>query len=161
MPGAEAAWFGLWGEVVRARQSGAIVRRGVFYPERLPAGDVEAICVAAASLGIPEPDVVPWASFLKLLYKRTYKHRVPLVAAGLAEQLGLLAADWEPGPDDGTELIVWTQPPAQRKRAEKRRRSRLRNGQIENPNRPRTCSKTWVMGSSGNPLHRPLARRCP
>jgi hypothetical protein len=139
VPGTDSSWFGVWGFMGDVLGSRELTFQGIFYPGRLPARDVEQIRSAAAALGIPSRYVEPWKAFLKRLFRWSYRpgHRVPLVAWGLPGHLGLLAADWVAAPDGGIDLIVWTQPDRRKKVKEKRRRKRLRNGEIENPRRPR------------------------
>lgn len=138
VPRTDSPWFGAWAFLHDVRGSGPVMFRGVFYPDRLPARDIHQICAAAAGV-IPPRYLEPWGAFLKRLFRWTYRpgHRVPLVAWRLPEHLGLLAADWLAAPDGGTDLIVWTQPDRRRKARERRRRKRQRNGEIENPRRPR------------------------
>jgi hypothetical protein len=105
----------------------------LFCPDDCPPADLARLARLAARHGLPAP--LRRAELVRLLYRRCYRQRLPLVGYGLPAQLGRLAVGWRAGRAGGFSLIMAGRPiPAGRRRpaAERRRRPLLPNGQIEN-----------------------------
>jgi hypothetical protein len=108
----------------------------LFYPDDASTEDRETLARVARRHRLPAP--LSRREFLKLLFKRCYKQRAALVGFGLPAQLARLAVGWGVTGDGGFRLISWTKPcPAGRRpKQERRRRPKLRNGEIEDGDRP-------------------------
>jgi hypothetical protein len=109
----------------------------LFLSEDCPAGERRLITQAAAARGLPPP--LTLRELVRLLFKRCYKQRLPLVGFGLPGQLGRLAAGWQRSRDGGFSLILASRPcpPGRRAPGERRRRPLLANGEIEDGDWPR------------------------
>jgi hypothetical protein len=108
----------------------------LFCPDDCPPYDLARLGRVAARHGLPPP--LRRAELVRLLYRRCYKQRLPLVGYGLPARLGQLAAGWRPGDSGGWSLILASRPcPGQRSASERRRRPLLQNGGIENGDFPR------------------------
>jgi hypothetical protein len=108
----------------------------LFCPDDCPPAEQARLARLAARHGLPAP--LRRAELVRLLYRRCYKQRLPLVGYGLPARLGQLAAGWRPGDSGGWSLILASRPcPGQRSASERRRRPLLPNGQIEDGDFPR------------------------
>jgi len=133
----EALWFGFSALLPSTDPGTRPVSWVIFYREGLPASDVEALGAFAAAHGMRKP--VPLREFLYRFYALAYVKHVPFVGWELAADLSRMAADWSPVTrgfyEGGFRLILWTHPP-QRGRRWPGKRPILRNGEVENGDRP-------------------------
>jgi hypothetical protein len=108
----------------------------LFYEDEAASAEIETLRQVAGRRRLGEP--VSRKRFLGTLYLRCYKQGAVLAGFGLPAQLGRLAADWRETDDGGFGLILWTKPcpTGRRSREERRRRPKLRNGEIEDGDRP-------------------------
>jgi hypothetical protein len=106
-------------------------------PDDCPPDDLARLARLAARHGLPAP--LRRAELVRLLYRRCYKQRLPLVGYGLPGRLGQLAAGWRPGDNGAFSLILASRPrpTGQRAASERRRRPALANGELEDGYRPR------------------------
>ena len=108
----------------------------VFVADDATAEERQLLAKVAERQGLPPP--ISRSELLKLLFKYGYKQRAAVVGLQLPVDFGRLAADWSETDDGGFRLILWTKPcpPGRRSKAERRRRPKLRNGEIEDGDRP-------------------------
>ena len=109
----------------------------LIYPEDASSEDRETLAAVARAHGLGEP--ISLSAFGERLFRKVYKERLPLVGYSLPAQIARIASDWTDGEAGSFSFILWTRPcpPGRRSRGERERRPKLRNGEIENGNRPR------------------------
>jgi hypothetical protein len=109
----------------------------LFCPDDCPPADLARLEQLAARYGLPPP--LRRAELIRLLRKRCYKQRLPLVGYGLPTHLGRLAVGWRTSDTGDWSLIMASRPcpPGQRPASERRRRPMLQDGGIENGDFPR------------------------
>jgi hypothetical protein len=116
----------------------------LFYPDTTPERDIETITTYTREHTLPAP--ILQSELYKKIYYWIYRERVPLVCFSAPGALCQLAADWtrpkSPAADEFS-LILWTRPDTRQRpsKAQRKRRPRLRNGEIENGDRPRIILK--------------------
>ena len=116
-----------------------LVGMRLFYPEDATKEDRETLAAVARAHGLAKP--ISLGDFRELLFRKVYKERLPLIGYSLPVQIARLAADWREGEAGSFSFILWTRPcpPGRRSREERQRRPKLRNGEIENGDRPRVA----------------------
>ena len=109
----------------------------LIYPEDASSEDRETLAAVARAHGLGEP--ISLSAFGERLFRKVYKERLPLVGYSLPAQIARIASDWTDGEAGSFSFILWTRPcpPGRRSRGERERRPKLRNGEIENGDRPR------------------------
>jgi hypothetical protein len=132
----EPLLFGVCALLVSTRSGTEPVCVRLFHADDASARARSALARVADQQGLPAP--LSRRELLALLFKCGHRQRAAIVGFGLPADFGRLAADWRETDDGGFRLILWTKPcpPGQRTRAERRRRPKLRNGEIEDGDRP-------------------------
>jgi len=132
----EPLQFGVCALLVSGTTGARPVCMRLFYPDDASPAERKLHAQAAKRQGLAAP--IARRELLALLFKYGYKQRAAVVGFQLPVDLGRLAADWSETEDGGYRLILWTKPcpPGRRKKEERRRRPKLRNGEIEDGDRP-------------------------
>jgi hypothetical protein len=132
----EPLHFGVCAVLVSTRPPARPLCLRLFYADDATRQERALLARAAKRHGLAAP--IPRSELLKLLHKYGYQRRAAMVGFQLPVDLGRLAADWSETDDGGFRLILWTKPcpPGRRSKAERRRRPKLQNGEIENGDRP-------------------------
>jgi hypothetical protein len=125
----------------------SVLARGLFVGPSASAADVAELARISRRRRLDE--LLTLDGFLRLIYRYSYKPRLPVVGWQLPAHFARLAADWAAPPvgsryAGGVSLIVWTKPsPVELPRGQRR----LRNGRVRNGHRPAVVCKQLANGS--------------